>query len=1199
MDSDEFEDGVADEDLILAATQCHNPPSTSLPKQRQSHEYIDLDDWPSDAFASSPGVSTAIPQRHHEQGGAARGFRPAPALGAPAATYRQTTLFGLAAQAEREAATASSQRGKPPLFRTDKPPEPPTHHELNVEAMQTWIYPTNIGAIRDYQYSIVKNGLFNNTLVALPTGLGKTFIAATIMLNYFRWTKTAKIVFVAPTKPLAQQQVDACFHTVGIPRSQTTLLTGEVSPALRVEEWQTKRVFFMTPQTLENDLSSGYADPKSICLLVVDEAHRATGNYSYVKVVNFIQRFSSSFRILALTATPGSKVEGVQDVIDNLHISHVEIRTEESIDIRPYIHGRDEDIVLLDPSDEMQEIQRLFSTALKPIVDKLSQQNIYYGRDPMALTVFGLMQARKDWMARAGQHANQGIKFMMFAIFSILQSLAHSIKLLNFHGIKPFYDNLVAFRDEVEGKGEKGSKYKKQITESPSFREMMNKIAAWSSKGDFVSHPKLTYLSDTVLNHFLDRGEGREGTAPSASGTRIIVFSEFRDSAEEIARVLNTHQPLVRAAVFVGQADSKKSMGMKQAEQIERIRKFKAGDLNVLVATSIGEEGLDIGQVDLIVCYDASSSPIRMLQRMGRTGRKRAGRAVLLLMKGKEEDKYAQSKDNYEKMQKMICDGSRFAFRHDLSRRIVPRDIQPVVDKRAVEIPIENTQDRSAPEPRKRALKKKPPKKFHMPDDVETGFATVASMLGAKPKRPAPVAKKERAIDAELRELTELPKLARVLLSEPETRELNRTYRNLPFQTNAGTEEIDQIDLTAFPKAQRTLRKTIHLKHGRHTKRCVKVFGRLAKLQTASDKYATRPESIDTRGYTQLPLPDEGPDSDNSEVGFGPSSKRRKLSPEAELDYGSEGKPALNSKSLPAAKRGRPKKATAKNMNKNTSFTHAECLEDGSEKENASAKPKAKRATKAASKTPTVKPPPKPRGRPKKKTPGKASTLAAGLYDESADEGDDCRRTSDLELSDDSDNGSDLVDFIVGDDVMTSSAAVVRDDEDEGDALSDSDIDFDVDMPSTRQPRVRRTVSSGILSSSTIGTRQPSTSPTSRSRLPSSPPLPRGQPRKRPAKTYELLSHTDDDSDEVPSMSQLIGRSSSLNTQQHRQNKHRGTTLGALADSDEDDEDLDVEVRRDSIARKSTTTSRGTARRHRGRRILSDDEDDDDDDDND
>ena len=235
-----------------------------------------------------------------------------------------------------------------------------------------------------------------------------------------------------------------------------------------------------------------------------------------------------------------------------------------------------------------------------------------------------------------------------------------------------------------------------------------------------------------MLNHFLDAGDGRKAEGAQKSETRVIVFSEYRESAEDIARTLNMHGPLIRASVFVGQADSKRSEGMNQAKQLETIQKFKSGDFNVIVATSIGEEGLDIGQVDLIVCYDASGSPIRMLQRMGRTGRKRAGNIVLLLMRGKEEENFAKAKDNYEQMQKMIANGDRFNFRHDLSTRIIPRDITPVVDKRIVDIPTENTQDPSLPEPKRRQAKgkRKPAKKFHMPDGVETGFRKASNLNG-------------------------------------------------------------------------------------------------------------------------------------------------------------------------------------------------------------------------------------------------------------------------------------------------------------------------------------------------------------------------------------------------------------------------------------------------------------------------------------
>ncbi|KAI0136566.1 type III restriction enzyme [Xylariales sp. AK1849] len=1037
MDSDEFDDDILDEDLIIAASQVpsrinstnstkrtaarHSRPHVSHSATRvgQSHNsrqttaaawanssasnIVDLDDLPDDAFSSSPygGPSAQLPSRDASS---------VPRVGGPIQAYRQTTLFGDTVRHDRGAEPVQRVNSNV-MFRADLPVEAATHHEIDREAMRTWVYPTNLGAIRDYQYTIVKQGLFNNTLVALPTGLGKTFIAATIMLNFFRWTKTAKIIFVAPTKPLVSQQVDACFNIAGIPRSQTTLLTGEIPPPLRAEEWETKRVFFMTPQTLENDLSSGIADPKSIGLLVVDEAHRATGNYAYVKVVTFIRRFSSSFRVLALTATPGSKVEAVQEVIDSLGISQVEIRTEASLDIVAFVHQRQEDIELLDPSEEMVLIKDLFSKALKPLVDKLSSQNIYYGRDPMSLTTYGLMQARKDWFGRAGQHANQGIKFMMMAIFAILQSLAHSIKLLNFHGIKPFYDNLLQFRDETEGKGEKGSKFKRQLIESPDFQKMMSTIGGWAKKDDFVSHPKLTALSGTVLNHFIDAGEGREGG--ESSNTRIIVFSEYRDSAEEIVRVLNRHKPMIRAAVFVGQADTKKSEGMKQSEQIERIKKFKEGAFNVLVATSIGEEGLDIGQVDLIVCYDASASPIRMLQRMGRTGRKRAGRVVLLLMRGKEEDNYAKSKDGYDKMQSMICNGTRFAFRHDLSTRIVPREIKPEVDKRHVEIPIENTQNPALPEPKKRAArKKKPPKKFHMPDGVTTGFASVASLLGKRPgessKASAPSNPREED------EVTGIPDLAKVMLNSQQNNELERAYLNLPFYQHR-VEEVQTVDLTANPVAQRTLRKTVLLKHGEHTKRCVKLFRTLSRSQSTSERHHRPYGESDQSRYDRLSVLSEISDSE-AEIGdIAPPPRKkqrtRSLSDNDELEEIT----AIRARK-PQRKAPQPNRPRAGHEKRRLSYPGNPLEEEEEEDSEADgARSPVQRTKSSKPKAPKSKAAPAKRCRPSKKQ-------RSHIYDESADEGDDCRRTSDLELTDESDGGSDLVGFVVGDDVATSSA---------------------------------------------------------------------------------------------------------------------------------------------------------------------------------
>lgn len=819
------------------------PSSITAPEQTKSHpdadsedDYEDiLADLPSDAFSSpeKPAIGAADNpqevssqhtdtcksgpvQRHH-------------ALKAPQTNLRQTNLFGQQAQ-ECQTSSLPPRRRNWPLVSRE---EPPTHHELDHESLQTWVYPTNLGSIREYQYGIVAKGLYHNMLVALPTGLGKTFIAATIMLNWFRWTRKSQIVFVAPTRPLVSQQVKACFEVAGIPRSTTVMLTGNTSPGLRAEEWAKKRVFFMTPQTLINDLKTGIADPKRIVLLVVDEAHRATGSYAYVEVVKFLNRFNTSFRVLALTATPGASVESVQAVIDGLGISRIEIRTEESLDIRQYVHPRKIDTVLFDYSDEIVMAMDLFSKAIQPLLDGLNGMNAYWAKDPMALTPYGCSQASKSWMASdAGKKAHWGTKNKVMTTFSLLASLSHGTELLKFHGIGPFFHKIIAFQKE-------SGKPAQQVTQSNHFNTMVTRLRAWVSNPDFIGHPKLEYVQRVAMNHFLDAGDGRGAADPSR--TRIMIFAHYRDSAEEIARVLERNQPMIRPHVFVGQANSKGSEGMDQKKQLSVIESFQSGVYNTLVATSIGEEGLDIGEIDLIICYDASASPIRMLQRMGRTGRKRAGNIVVTLMRGKEESNFIKAKDNYEKMQHEIAAGSRFNFHDESNRRIIPKGVQPIVDRKVVDIPLENTQS-ELPEPsKKRKAPRRPPKKFHMPDNVRTGFLKASRLENER-------SDDERSLTDippadEMRSLPiPVPALSEVLLSVEQAKELERTYQDVQGDTQ---QLVHVPNLDAFHHLQRSLRPIGCVAHGQLTKRTVSTLRKMHDFATMmSDGYekALQPE---------------------------------------------------------------------------------------------------------------------------------------------------------------------------------------------------------------------------------------------------------------------------------------------------------------------------------------------------------------------
>lgn len=796
----------------------HKPPvSNQNDKGASADASFELNDIPDDAFDSSPCLSPVA--------------RPAPSTSLQSSFsrpsnhpqhLRQSTLFGMATQNPN--LTPREQDWAPP-----EKVEPPTQHKLNQDSLNTWWYPTNLGSIRDYQYNIAQRGLFHNLLVALPTGLGKTFIAATVMLNWFRWTKDAQIIFVAPTKPLVSQQVSACLDIAGIPRSQSTMLTGGAAPGIRAEEWQAKRVFFMTPQTLINDLKTGIADPKRVVLLVVDEAHRATGGYAYVEVVKFLRRYNKSFRVLALTATPGSTVESVQAVIDGLDISRVEIRTENSIDIRDYVHARNIEIEIFENSEEMLFCMDLLSTTLRPLVEQLTTLNAYWGRDPMALTAYGLTMARQKWMqSDAGRNANFGLKGKVNAIFTLLASLAHAIDLLKFHGIVPFYRHLQHFKSNTDG--QKGGKWQKQVVQDESFKKLMSHLEPWSKNPEFIGHPKLEYLKSVILNHFMDAGEGRDsGENGGHPATRVMIFVHFRDSAEEVTRVLQRYAPMIRPHIFVGQSSAKGSEGMDQKTQLKIIEQFKGGTYNTIVATSIGEEGLDIGEVDLIVCYDSSASPIRMLQRMGRTGRKRAGNITLLLMKGKEEDSYLKAKDNYEKMQQMIASGSRFTFHDERSARILPAGIRPTPDKRVIEIPPENSQQDLLEPKRRGRAPKRPPKKFHMPDDVETGFTRASTLEEGFSKAKAKASAPKKRPRTPTPEPVDVPSLEEVVLSATEQRELEHHYQNIG-DTSPQFIRFPRND--AFPRLQRVARPTKTVRHGSLTQRMITTLQKMEQAST-------------------------------------------------------------------------------------------------------------------------------------------------------------------------------------------------------------------------------------------------------------------------------------------------------------------------------------------------------------------------------
>ena len=445
--------------------------------------------------------------------------------------------------------------------------EPPTHHYIDTDAAKTWIYPVNRKvSFRDYQFNIVQRALFDNVLVSLPTGLGKTFIAATVMYNYYRWFPRSKIVFVAPTKPLVSQQVEACFHICGVPYSHTAQLTGHVQPAQRAAAYEQRRVFYMTPQTLQNDLRSGLCDPRSIVCLVVDEAHRSTGNYAYGECVALIRQTNPSLRILGLSATPGATVEAVQNVINALCIARVEIRIETSIDLRAFLHKRKTDVISLPLGPQIRQLRELLTKVIAKYLDKVKSLNDHRLRDPLTVSHFGVHQARQALFGNpAFRNANQAFKGLIQATLPIISALGQVMSLLTLHGIQPAFDKLREIQKEYENKSGNSSKMKASLLSDRDFQDLMTQLRMLVDDPNTVGHPKLEKAAIMIIDHFMQMQEdGQE--------TRVMVFSQYRSSAAELVKQLRRHEPIIKPTIFVGQQDSKAGSGMKQKEQIEVCR---------------------------------------------------------------------------------------------------------------------------------------------------------------------------------------------------------------------------------------------------------------------------------------------------------------------------------------------------------------------------------------------------------------------------------------------------------------------------------------------------------------------------------------------------------------------------------------------------------------------------------------------------
>ncbi len=493
---------------------------------------------------------------------------------------------------------------------------------------------------RLYQETIFSTASQKNTLIVLPTGMGKTNIFLMLAAHRLKQYPKSKILLIGPTRPLIDQYYRVFEKHFDIDKDKMAIFTGFVKPEKREELWKDARIIFSTPQGLENDIISNRIKLEEVSLLGIDEAHRAVGDYAYVFIAKQYHARAKYPRITAMTASPGSELEKINEVLQNLFIEEIEIRNETSPDVRQYIQQLKTKWVKVDFPEEFREVHMFLTDCFNSKMEMVKKYGYIssiqmYSKSKKDLLA---LQAKLQGEIARGNRDFAVLKSVSYAAEAL--KVQHAIELIETQGVEPLYKYL----EQIENQGYTSKvKAVQNLVRDINFRSALIKTRSLFEKK--VEHPKMKELIRIVS----EKIEGPD--------YKIIIFSQYRDTGANIVSAL-ANVSGAKPVLFVGQA-KKNGSGLTQKKQIEILESFRNGDYNVLVSSSVGEEGLDIPQVDCVIFYEPIPSAIRHIQRRGRTARLEKGEVIILMTKGTRDEAYRWTAHHKENRMFRILDGLR------------------------------------------------------------------------------------------------------------------------------------------------------------------------------------------------------------------------------------------------------------------------------------------------------------------------------------------------------------------------------------------------------------------------------------------------------------------------------------------------------------------------------------------------------------
>lgn len=494
---------------------------------------------------------------------------------------------------------------------------------------------------RAYQMMALRNALAASTLMVMPTGFGKTAVEWMAMAESLR-LNTGKILLLAPTTGLVEQQQRMAQDMLHLEPEFIVTYTGDIAPAKRPSIWNEARIIMATAQVIRNDVANRVIDLQTVDLLVVDEAHHGTGNHAYAHVGKmYLNARGSDALVLCATASPGSTENNIMEVIRNYGIERLDIARKESTMLQPYV-------VDMNIIPHPLELPETLTTLIEPI-------QYLFNQEAQHLQNLGFLSPTSHVSGKmiedAQRRASQAIQrrdvrgYDAARRIGDLRRIHMLLDLIRTQGLK----SSLAYLQRAEEDGRSGDRSTNRFVAKKQIHEF--RIAA---KEVPELHPKPGQVVTLIRDQIHQKPE-----------SKVIVFTEYRDTVDNLYDAIDSIDS-ARCDKFIGQSGKGKRKGMSQKQQLQQLKRFRDGDINVLIATSVGEEGLDVPAAELVILYEPVPSAIRAIQRRGRTARQQAGTVHTLIAKG-TRDEYVNTAAQ-KREQRM----------HRLLQRIQNRGILPV-----------------------------------------------------------------------------------------------------------------------------------------------------------------------------------------------------------------------------------------------------------------------------------------------------------------------------------------------------------------------------------------------------------------------------------------------------------------------------------------------------------------------------------------